>query len=116
MIIYQGYFYFVMSYQCDITGKGKQFGHNVSHSQKKTQKVFKPNLQTKTLIIDGQKVRLKLATSTIRTLKKYQKQFELSEEKTKKEKEKNTSQKKPTNKTNTKAKPQSKKTTKSSKK
>ncbi|MDP4038535.1 MAG: 50S ribosomal protein L28 [bacterium] len=68
-----------MAYKCDITGKGKQFGHNVSHSQRKTQKVFKPNLQTKTLVIDGQKVRLKLAASTIRTLKRYQKQFDEAE-------------------------------------
>lgn len=61
-----------MSYKCDLTGKGKQFGHNVSFSQRKTAKVWKPNLQTKTIVIDGQKVRLKLAASTIRTLKKYQ--------------------------------------------
>lgn len=61
-----------MSYKCDLTGKGKQFGHNVSFSQRKTAKVWKPNLQTKTIMIDGQKVRLKLAASTIRTLKKYQ--------------------------------------------
>jgi large subunit ribosomal protein L28 len=61
-----------MAYACDICGKGKQFGHNVPFSQKKTQKVWKPNLQPKTLIINGQKVRLKLATSTIRTLKKWE--------------------------------------------
>ncbi len=68
-----------MAYKCDLTGKGKQFGHNVSFSQRKTAKVWKPNLQTKTIIIDGQKVRLKLAASTIRTLKKYQAQ-ELAKE------------------------------------
>jgi large subunit ribosomal protein L28 len=60
-----------MSYKCDITGKGKQFGHNVSHSMRATQKVWKPNLQKKTLIINGEKVQLKLAASTIRTLKKH---------------------------------------------
>lgn len=63
-----------MAYKCDLTGKGKQFGKNVSFSQRRTSKVWKPNLQTKTIIIDGQKVRLKLAASTIRTLKKYQAQ------------------------------------------
>lgn len=63
-----------MSYACDITGKGKQFGNNVPFSQKKTRKVWKPNLQPKTLVIGGQKVRLKLATSTIRTLKKWERQ------------------------------------------
>jgi len=66
-----------MSYKCDITGKGKQFGNNVSHSMRHTKRDWKPNLQTKTLIIDGQKVRLKLAASTIRTLNKYQKQAAL---------------------------------------
>ena len=68
-----------MSYKCDITGKGKQFGNNRSHSMRATKKAWKPNLQTKTLIIDGQKVRLKLAASTIRTLKKYQNQIDAKE-------------------------------------
>jgi len=55
---------------CDITGKGKQFGHNVSFSQRHTKKVWKPNLQSKTVIVDGRKVKLKLSTQAIRTLKK----------------------------------------------
>jgi len=63
-----------VSYACDITGKGKQFGNNVPFSQKKTRKVWKPNLQPKTIVLGGQKVRLKLATSTIRTLKKWERE------------------------------------------
>ena len=59
---------------CEITGKGKQFGSNVSFSQRHTNKVWKPNLQRKTILIGGQKVRLKLATSTIRTLKKWERE------------------------------------------
>ncbi|MDQ3159335.1 MAG: 50S ribosomal protein L28 [bacterium] len=55
---------------CDLTGKGKQYGHNVSFSQRKTNKVWKPNLQKKTLIIDGKKVKMKLSTQAIRTLRK----------------------------------------------
>ena len=55
---------------CEITGKGKMYGHNVSFSQHKTRKVFKPNVQKRTLIIDGKKVRVNVATSTLRTLKK----------------------------------------------
>jgi len=55
---------------CDITGKGKQYGNNVSFSQRHTKKVWKPNLQTKTVIVDGKKVRLKVSTQGIRTLKK----------------------------------------------
>lgn len=56
--------------KCDLTGKGKQYGHNVSFSLRRTKKVWKPNLQTKTLVIDGRKVKMKLSTQAIRTLKK----------------------------------------------
>ena len=59
-----------MAQKCDITGKGKQFGHNVSFSQRKTQKVWKPNLQKKTFVMDGKKVTMKLSTTAIRTLRK----------------------------------------------
>ena len=55
---------------CEISGKGKMYGHNVSFSQRKTRKVFKPNIQKKTIIVDGQKVKINVATSTLRTLKK----------------------------------------------
>jgi large subunit ribosomal protein L28 len=56
--------------KCDLTGKGKQYGSNVSFSQRHTKKVWKPNLQTKTMIIDGKKIQMKLSTQAIRTLKK----------------------------------------------
>jgi large subunit ribosomal protein L28 len=55
---------------CDLTGKGKQFGSNVSFSQRHTKKVWKPNLQAKTIIVDGKPVKMKLSTQAIRTLKK----------------------------------------------
>ncbi len=55
---------------CDLTGKGKQFGNNVSFSQRHTKKVWEANLQKKTLIIDGKKVTLKISTQALRTLKK----------------------------------------------
>ncbi len=56
--------------KCEISGKGKQYGHNVSFSQRHTRKVWRPNLQTKTLVIDGKKVKMKVSTSAIRSLKK----------------------------------------------
>lgn len=55
---------------CEISGKGKMYGHNVSFSQRKTRKVFKPNVQKKTIVVDGQKLKVNVATSTLRTLKK----------------------------------------------
>lgn len=59
-----------MAQKCAITGKGKQFGHNVSFSQRHTKKVWKPNLQKKTFVVDGRKVTLRISTQAIRTLKK----------------------------------------------
>ncbi len=59
-----------MAQKCELTGKGKQFGHNVPFSQKKTKKVWNPNLQKKTFVMDGKKVTMKISTSAIRTLRK----------------------------------------------
>lgn len=56
--------------KCDLTGKGKQYGNSVSFSLRRTKKVWKPNLQKKTLLVDGRKVRVKISTQAIRTLKK----------------------------------------------
>ena len=56
--------------RCELTGKGKQFGNNVSFSQRHTKKVWKPNLQNKTIEVDGKKVQMKISTQAIRTLKK----------------------------------------------
>lgn len=50
--------------------KGKQYGSNVSFSQRHTKKVWKPNLQAKTLVVDGKKVKVKISTSALRSLKK----------------------------------------------
>ncbi|MBQ3409794.1 50S ribosomal protein L28 [Candidatus Saccharibacteria bacterium] len=55
---------------CELTGKGKMYGHNVSFSQRKTRKVFKPNIQKKTITVNGQKIKCNLSTSALRTLKK----------------------------------------------
>lgn len=59
-----------MAARCEITGKGKQHGNNVSFSLRRTKRVFKPNLQKKTLYVDGQKITLTVSTQAIRTLKK----------------------------------------------
>lgn len=55
---------------CDITGKTKQYGNNVSFSQRHTKKVWQPNLQKKTIVVNGKKVRMKISTSALRTLRK----------------------------------------------
>jgi len=39
-----------MSRICELTGKGRQVGHNVSHANNKTKRTFLPNLQNVTLM------------------------------------------------------------------
>jgi large subunit ribosomal protein L28 len=63
-----------MAYACDICNKGKQFGHNVPFSQKKTNKVWKPNLQRQRISIGSTRIQVKLCTACIRTLAKYQRE------------------------------------------
>jgi large subunit ribosomal protein L28 len=59
-----------MAARCELTGKGIQHGHNVSFSLRRTKRIFKPNLQKKTFLVDGQKVSMTISTQAIRTLKK----------------------------------------------
>jgi large subunit ribosomal protein L28 len=54
----------------DFDKKAKQHGNNVSFSQRHTKRVWKPNLQVKTLTIEGKKVRVKISTNALRSLKK----------------------------------------------
>ncbi len=56
--------------KCDICGKGPQFGHNVSHSKKATNRQFKPNVQTVRMEKDGHKRKMHLCTRCLRTLNK----------------------------------------------
>jgi large subunit ribosomal protein L28 len=53
-----------------VTGKGTQFGNNVSHANNKTRRRFQPNLQETSLLSDvlGKLVRLRLSTNAIRTI------------------------------------------------
>ena len=62
----------IMARQCDLTGKSRQANHKVSHSNIKTRTFKQPNLKTKKVFDpeSGQTIRLKLATSTIKTLDK----------------------------------------------
>ena len=39
-----------MSRICELTGKGRMVGHNVSHANNRTKRVFLPNLQNVTLL------------------------------------------------------------------
>ncbi len=65
-----------MSRICEITGKGSMTGHKVSHSQVKTKRKFKLNLQKKNLInpVTGKKMSVRLSNAALRTLKKWQRE------------------------------------------
>ena len=62
-----------MARRCDLTGKAPMFGHNVSHSNRKTNRRFDPNLQRVTFYSDALKrpVPLRVSTRAIRTVQKY---------------------------------------------
>ncbi|MDZ7588990.1 MAG: 50S ribosomal protein L28 [Parasphingorhabdus sp.] len=53
-----------MSRICELTGKGRLVGNNVSHANNKTKKTFLPNLQNVTLISDSLERGVKLRVST----------------------------------------------------
>jgi len=59
-----------MSRVCELTGKGRQVGNNVSHANNKTKRTFLPNLQNVTLISDalGQSVKLRVSTHGLRSV------------------------------------------------
>ena len=55
-----------MSYKCMVCGKKTQSGHNVSHSNRKTNRTFKPNLQKINILCDGVKSKEYVCTSCIK--------------------------------------------------
>src|SRR5690606_4727552 len=59
-----------MSRICELTGKGRQVGHNVSHANNKTKRTFLPNLQNVTLISDalGRGVKLRVSAAGLRSV------------------------------------------------
>ncbi|MBU6299887.1 MAG: 50S ribosomal protein L28 [Alphaproteobacteria bacterium] len=59
-----------MSRRCELTGKGLLVGHNVSHANNKTKRVYRPNLQVISLASEalGQTYKLRIAMSTLRTV------------------------------------------------
>jgi large subunit ribosomal protein L28 len=66
-----------MSKVCALTGKRPQTGHNVSHSNRKTQRRFLPNLVTKKIVdpATGKTIKVKLSLRAQRTLLKNPSKF-----------------------------------------
>ncbi len=61
-----------MARRCALTGKETQFGHNVSHSKRRTNRRFAPNIQSVSLESEalGRNVSLRITTRALRTVVK----------------------------------------------
>ena len=59
-----------MSRRCELTAKGPQVGHKVSHSNIKTKRRFLPNLVNVTLMSDalGRSVRLRISANALKSV------------------------------------------------
>jgi large subunit ribosomal protein L28 len=64
-----------MSTRCQLTGKKVASGFNKSHSNRRTKRTFRPNLQEKTVVNPktGRTIKLTLSTTALKTLKKWDK-------------------------------------------
>jgi large subunit ribosomal protein L28 len=61
----------IMARKCSVSGKGPLVGNNVSHANNKTKRRQLPNLRSvKITLEDGTTKRIKVAASTLRTMKK----------------------------------------------
>ncbi len=74
-----------MSRVCQLTGKSALIGNNVSHSKRRTKRVFKPNLFTKKFFLEDENrwVTLKVSAAGIRLINKKGLKIALSEAKDK---------------------------------
>ncbi len=59
-----------MSRVCPVTGKGPTSGNNRSDSLRATRRRWKPNLQLRTVIINGKEVKIRMSTRAYRSLNK----------------------------------------------
>ena len=59
-----------MARRCELTGKETQFGHNVSHSKRATNRRFVPNIQKVSLQSEalGRSVTLRVSVRALRTV------------------------------------------------
>ena len=69
-----------MARRCQVTGKGPLTGNNVSHAHNKTKRRQLPNLRTvRVTLDDGTTKKIKVAASTLRTMKKNAAQAQVAE-------------------------------------
>lgn len=54
---------------CEVFGKKTSHGNMVSHSNRHTKRIWRPNLQTMKLELDGQELKIRVSTKAMKTLK-----------------------------------------------
>jgi len=61
-----------MPRKCEVTGKGTKSGNKVSHSNVKTKRKFKSNVQKKRVYLEDEKrwITMNLSTRALRTIQK----------------------------------------------
>jgi large subunit ribosomal protein L28 len=59
-----------MAWRCELTGKTRQIGNRVSHSNRKTKRRFLPNLLNVTMMSDalGRSIRLRVSANALRSV------------------------------------------------
>ncbi|MDR3260163.1 MAG: 50S ribosomal protein L28 [Fusobacteriaceae bacterium] len=55
--------------RCEITGTGLISGNLISHSHRLTKRVWKPNLQVATIIVNGTPLKVKVCARTLKKLR-----------------------------------------------
>lgn len=55
-----------MANRCDLCGKGRQSGNNVSHANNRTRRTFKPNLQRVRALVGGARRRIRVCSSCLK--------------------------------------------------
>lgn len=57
----------IMARSCEICGKGNVSGHIVTHSDKKINRIWKPNLRKIKILLNGSPTRKNVCTRCIRS-------------------------------------------------
>ena len=55
-----------MAATCDVCGKGPEFGHNISHSHRRTKRRWNPNIQRIKTVAGGTTKRVNVCTSCLK--------------------------------------------------
>ena len=53
--------------KCDICGKGVHFGNNVSHSHRRSNRIFKANVRSVNCKVDGNSKRMHVCTRCLKS-------------------------------------------------